>query len=134
VFKALSELYGQGAWDVVWRAGEVLFNEVARHEVIPATEPLGAMRALAAYLKRVGYIEQMKIDQPAPDELEYRMLRPIIAPGAFRLINEGGVPAHISTALMFAALKKLFGLRAELIGGPISQPDGWVMERWRLRR
>jgi hypothetical protein len=57
---------------------------------------------------------------------------PVILPGAERIIAEGGVPAHISTALMFAGLRKLFGLRAEMVGDPVFTPDGRAIERWKL--
>ena len=70
--------------------------------------------------------------QVAADELEYEMLEPAILPGAKRIIAEGGVPAHISTALMFAGLKTLFGLKAEMIGAPEFTADGRAIERWRL--
>jgi hypothetical protein len=60
------------------------------------------------------------------------MLDPVILPGAERLIAEGAVPAHISTTLMFALLKKRFGLRAEMVGDPDLRPDGLATERWRL--
>jgi len=36
------------------------------------------------------------------------------------------------TALMFAALRRLFGLRAEMIGDPVFTPDGRAIERWKL--
>lgn len=42
------------------------------------------------------------------------------------------VPAYISTMLMFALLKKRFGLAAEMVGEPDLRPDGRAVERWRL--
>lgn len=60
------------------------------------------------------------------------MLNPVILPGARRLLAEGAVPAHISTTLMFALLKKRFGLGAEMVGDPDLRPDGRALERWRL--
>ncbi|MFN2165730.1 MAG: hypothetical protein ACK2U9_05675 [Anaerolineae bacterium] len=60
------------------------------------------------------------------------MLNPVILPGAERLIAEGAVPAHISTTLMFALLKRCFGLRAEVVGDPVFSPDGRATERWQL--
>ncbi len=41
------------------------------------------------------------------------------------------MPAHISTTLMFALLKR-FGLGAEMIDDPDLRPDGRAIERWRL--
>jgi len=80
----------------------------------------------------VGYFADLEVRQTAEDELEYEMVEPVILPGAERIIAEGGVPAHISTALMFAGLRKLFGLRVEMIGDPVFTPDGRAIERWKL--
>ena len=60
------------------------------------------------------------------------MVDPAILPGAERIIAEGGVPTHISTAVMFAGLKKLFGLKAEMIGDPEFTDDDRAIERWKL--
>ena len=132
IYRAIWENWGDEAWKVVWRAGEVLFDEVHERLELNTTTPLAAMEGLAEYLVGVGYFADMKVRQTAADELEYEMFEPVILPGAERIIAEGGVPAHISTALMFAGLRKLFGLRAEMIGDPVFTPDGRAIEKWRL--
>lgn len=132
IYRAIWENWGDEAWKVVWRAGEVLFDEVHERLELNTTTPLAAMEGLAEYLVGVGYFADMKVRQTAADELEYEMFEPVILPGAERIIAEGGVPAHISTALMFAGLRKLFGLRAEMIGAPVFTPDGRAIEKWRL--
>jgi len=124
IYRAIWENWGDEAWKVVWRAGEVLFDEVH--------ERLAAMEGLAEYLVGVGYFADLQVRQTAEDELEYEMVEPAILPGAERIMAEGGVPAHISTALMFAGLRKLFGLRAEMMGEPVFTPDGRAIERWKL--
>jgi len=132
IYRAIWENWGQEAWRVVWRAGEVLFDEVSGQRDLDTSSPLAAMQGLARYLVDVGYFADMQVRQTAEDELEYEMVEPAILPGAQRIIAEGGVPAHISTAVMFAGLRKLFGLRAEMIGDPTFTEDGRAIERWRL--
>jgi hypothetical protein len=132
IYRAIWENWGDEAWQVVWRAGEVLFDEIHGSLNLSTASPLEAMRGLAAYLVRVGYLADMKVRQTAEDELEYEMVEPAILPGAERIIAEGGVPAHISTALMFTGLKRLFGLKAEMIGEPEFTADGRAIERWKL--
>ena len=134
IYRAIWEHWGQEAWKVVWRVGEVLFGEVRGQLHLETASPLAAMQELARYLVQAGYLADMQVRRVAEDELEYEMLEPAIVPGAKRIIAEGGVPAHISTALMFAGLKELFGLRAEMIGAPAFLPDGRAIERWRLFR
>ena len=132
IYRAIWENWGDDAWKVVWRAGEVLFDEIQSDLELDASSPLSAMRDLAEYLVDVGYFADLKVRQTAEDELEYEMLEPAILPGAERIIAEGGVPAHISTSVMFAGLRRLFGLKAEMIGDPIFTDDGRAIERWRL--
>lgn len=132
IYRAIWENWGDDAWKVVWRAGEVLFDEVHSELDLDTSSPLNAMGDLAQYLVDVGYFVDMEVRQTADDELEYVMVDPAILPGAERIIAEGGVPAHISTSVMFAALKELFGLKAEMIGDPEFTPDGRAIERWKL--
>ena len=132
IYKAIWENWGDEAWNVVWRAGEVLFDEIHEGLELDTSSPLEAMRGLAEYLVNVGYFEEMQVAQTDKDHLEYVMVAPAILPGAKRIIGEGGVPAHISTALMYAGLWKMFHTRAEVIGEPEFTDDGRAIERWRL--
>jgi hypothetical protein len=134
IYRAIWENWGDDAWKVVWRAGEVLFDEIESDLKLDTSSPLQAMQGLAQYLVDVGYFADMKVRQTAEDELEYEMVEPAILPGAERIIAEGGVPAHISTSVMFAGLKKLFGLKAEMVGEPVFTKEGHAIERWSLAR
>ena len=133
LYRAVWERWGDDAWYVVWRSGEVLFAQI-EPELGLATgdDPIAAVGKLAAYLRRVGYVQDIAVRPLGDYEWDYEMLDPVILPGAKRLLSEGAVPAHISTTLMFALLKKHFGLRAEMVGDPDLRPDGRAMERWRL--
>ena len=133
LYRAVWERWGDQAWYVVWRSGEVLFDEI-EHELglWPDDDPFTAMKRLADYLRRVGYVEDIGVRPIGEREWDYEMLDPVILPGAKRLLAEGAVPAHISTTLMFALLKKRFGLKAEMVGDPDLRPDGRAIERWRL--
>jgi hypothetical protein len=132
IYRAIWENWGDEAWKVVWRAGEVLFDDIHGKLDLDVSSPLTAMQGLADYLVNVGYFDDLQVRQIAEDELEYEMVAPAILPGAERIIAEGGVPAHISTALMFAGLRRLFGLKAEMMGEPEFTGDGRAIERWKL--
>jgi hypothetical protein len=133
LYRAIWERWGDEAWYVVWRSGEVLFDEIEPELGLQdGDNPFQAMQRLADYLRRVGYVEEIAVRPLSHDEWDYEMLEPVILPGAKRLIAEGAVPAHISTTLMFALLKKRFGLKAEMVGEPDLRPDGRATERWRL--
>jgi hypothetical protein len=133
LYRAVWERWGDDAWHVVWRSGEVLFDEIEDDLGLePNDDPFTAMQRLADYLRRVGYVEEIIVRPTSTREWDYEMREPVILPGAERLLAEGAVPAHISTTLMFALLKKRFALRAEMVGEPDLRPDGWATEHWRL--
>ncbi len=134
VYKAVTELFGnEQAWQLVWRSGKVMFEEICREKNLRITDPIEIMEKITEYLEEAGYSEKLAVRRTGEDSIEYEMLRPAIGPGAQRLIKEGAVPAHISTSVLFAALNK-FGLKAEIIGEPSFRPDGTAVEKWRLYR
>lgn len=132
VYRAIGENWGEEAWKVVWRAGEILFDEIEGELKLDMASPLAAVQEMARYLVSVGYLADAAVRQVASDELEYEMVGPAILSGAERLIAEGGVPPHISTAFIFAGLRKRFGLKVELVGQPVFTADGRAVERWKL--
>lgn len=132
LYRAVWERWGDDAWWVVWRSGEVLLEEIEKElDLELDAGPFPAMQRLADYLQRVGYVREIAVRPLSEDEWEYEMVDPVILPGARRLLDEGAVPAHISTTLMFALLKR-FGLRAEMTGEPDLRDDGRAIECWRL--
>jgi len=133
LYRAVWERWGGEAWYVVWRSGEVLFDLIEPGLDLQVDDDVfAAMRRLGEYLTRVGYVEQITVRQVSDNEWDYEMLDSVILPGAKRLLAEGAVPAHISTTLMFALLKKRYGLGAEMEGDPEFRPNGLAVERWRL--
>ena len=89
------------------------------------------MKRVAAWLKEMRYISDIEVRKTGVDTVEYVMSDPIITPGAKKLIEEGMVPPHVSTSLMFATLKR-YGYKAEMVGDPVFLDDGRVIEKWRL--
>lgn len=133
LYRAAGEKWGQEVWDIVWKAGEILLDEIAREHAIQGETPLGTLQNLARYLVDVGYVDHLDITPLSPTRLRYRMGRPVILEGARRLIEAHLPPPHISTALMFAALRRFHGLKAEMVGDPRFLPDGTAVEIWELR-
>lgn len=133
LYRAVWERWGDEAWYVVWRSGEVLYDEIEPELGLrPDDGPVSALQRLGDYLRRVGYVEGISVKPLSDEEWEYRMQNPVILPGAARLIADGAVPAHISTTLMFALLKKRYAMEAQMVGDPEFRADGWAIERWQL--
>ncbi|MFH0848930.1 MAG: hypothetical protein V1857_05460, partial [archaeon] len=62
IYKAATELFGnESAWRLVWRSGEVMFEEICREKALPITDPIEVMERIARYLEEVGYSERLTI-------------------------------------------------------------------------
>ncbi len=132
VFKAIGEKLGDESWKIVWRTGEILFDEIKEKIEFENKEPVEIVSSIANYLKKKGYFTDAKIIPLNDKEFEYWMKEPAIEKGAFKLIEEGCAPPHISTSLLFSALRNLANSELELIGKPEKRED-WVIERWKLK-
>ncbi len=130
IYRAVNEKIGEETWWIVWRAGEILLDELWGELGLSSLGLGEALKKLGEWLKSVGYVEDIEV-RLRDGEAEYIMTEPVITPGAKRLIDEGMVPPHISTSLLFALLKR-YGYRAEMAGDPVFLEDGRVLERWRL--
>jgi hypothetical protein len=132
IYLAAWEEWGAEAWKIVWRSGEIMFDEIEAGLDLDGTTWIEGLQRLADYLARVGYVRYISVRQVAEDRVEYDMADPAILPGAKRLVAIGAVPAHVSTTLMFALLARRYGLRAEMIGDPDLRDDGHAIEQWRV--
>lgn len=133
VFKSLGEKLGEESWKIVWRTGEILFNEIKDKIEFRKNEPVEVIRALAKYLKKVGYLKNSRIVPLNDEEFEYWMKEPAIEKGAFKLIEEGYPPPHISTSILFSALKTFTGSELLLAGNP-KRNGKWIVERWKIKK
>ncbi|MCS7374916.1 MAG: hypothetical protein NDF56_08050 [archaeon GB-1845-036] len=132
VYYAAYDLLKEKTWKIVWKAGEVVFNEIKdKLGITGGIDLFEALRRMADWLREMGYVEYIEVKRISEDEFEYIMKNPIITPGAKRLVEQGKVPAHISTALMFAILKQ-YNMKAEMIGKPKFLSDGRAIEKWKL--
>lgn len=134
IYKSIHELLGEDSWKVVWRSGEIMISELREELHLEQKTPFESMRLLGKYLEKVGYLDKIEVKQTGPDQLEYVMSNPVITRGAKRLLKEGAVPPHISTSLMFGALKSIFGMKAKMIGEPVFLNDGRAVERWKISK
>lgn len=133
VFKAIGERLGEGSWKIVWRTGEILFEEIKEKIGFEKEEPIEIFRAIAKYLKKTGYLKDVRIVSLNDYELEYWMKEPAIEKGAFKLIEEGFPPPHISTSILFSAIKNHTNFELKLMGNP-EVKDKWIVERWKIEK
>jgi hypothetical protein len=132
IYLAAWELWGEDAWKIVWRSGQIMLEEIEPQLALEGTTWLQGMQRLGDYLSRAGYVRSISVRQIDEDRMEYTMRDPAILPGAKRLVAMRAVPGHCSTTLMFALLAKWYGLGAEMIGDPELREDGDAIEVWRV--
>ena len=131
IYKAMTEVFGEESWKVVWRMGEIMLSDLEEDMNLSKTDPFLRLQKLADYLKRVGYAETIEFHKINDTEIEFRMANVATTKGMSRLLDNGDVPAHTSTSLFSAALSKI-GLKMEMIGKPTIFEDGSGFERWKI--
>lgn len=117
-YGAITELYGEKGWDVVWRAGELAWEEVKEQVNITKKEPMEVMKKVSEWLEKIGYAKKLNIVQTGKNELLYEMYAPIGRQSVTMLRKKYGdekpVKPHYSTTLLFAALKDVCHVKAEI--------------------
>lgn len=135
IYKAVSELFGEKGWQVIWRSGEIVFDELEKKLSFPKKEPLSVMKVLADYLADVGYVSKIEFRMIGDNVLEYDIYGPsFIRPAVLRLKAENGVLPHWSTVVMVAALKRLCGVKAETDATQPQLFKDFGRERWTLSK
>lgn len=138
LFSALNEIVGERTWEIVLRGGEYAFAEVKRRLGITERDPIALVRRLGGWLQDMGYA-RIEVEQTGEDEFLYHMYDTASRRGLRRIREERGddaVMAHWSTALMFAALKDMCDMGAEITHLKFAEEDkrGASVERWRLSK
>ena len=114
IYKAITEVSGEDGWKIMWRVGELAFDQIEPQLQFPSSEPLDVMRTVGDYLARVGYFEKIELELLPNGVLEYQMVNTATRDSARRLIEENAILPHWSTVLMVAALRKRCGIEAKM--------------------
>ncbi|MBS7609035.1 hypothetical protein KEJ19_00485 [Candidatus Bathyarchaeota archaeon] len=138
ICKAYSELYGKEAAEAFFhRVGEIGFQELRKMVEFPSSEPYDVLRTIAEFLERMGYMSKIKLTKVEENEVIIEMFGVSVTRSSIRLLKEGASPSHIMTNLMFAALKELSGIHADIYDLTLEQPSpetGYGREKWVLKR
>ena len=119
-----------------WRKGELMFDELQKKLNIPTGDPFTVAKALGDYLTKTGYAK-VEIHKVSDTQIRYDMGDVVMAPMVPIMRSRGRkVGPEVSTALFFAAFKKLCNVKAEHIPVPdylqVSIPEDMEREMWRL--
>lgn len=114
IYKAITEVSGEDGWKIMWRSGELMFEQIEPKLQFPNRDPLAVMRTVGEYLKESGYFEGIDMELLPGGVLEYQMFNTSTRPAAARLIQEDAILPHWSTVVMVAALRKICGVEAKM--------------------
>ena len=133
IYKAITELFGEEGWQVIWRSGEIAFDELRERLDITETEPLPLMSQIAKWLVDVGYIKDIQVSQPSEEDLIYEMEGAVLRPSVMKLRAANAVLPHWSSVILIAALRKMCGIEVEMDVQPEILSPTRSRERWKLR-
>lgn len=114
IYKAITEVVGDEGWKIMWRSGELMFEQIEPRLRFTSREPLAVMRTVGDYLKQSGYFEDIEMELLPGGVLEYQMINTATRPSAARLVEENAILPHWSTVVMVAALRKICGVEAKM--------------------
>jgi hypothetical protein len=138
VCKALSERYGkEAAADIFRRAGEIEFENLKKIVEFKGREPYDVLRTVGKFLEDMGYMAKISLTKVEENEVIIEMSGVSVIASSIRLTQEGASPSHIMTNLMFAALKDLCNVRADITDLTLEQPSaesGYAREKWVLKK
>lgn len=137
IYKAITEVSGEDGWKIMWRSGELAFDQIEPQLNFPSREPLDVMRTIGEYFAKVGYLERIDIDLKPNGLLEYEMFNTSTRPSVVKLLADNAILPHWSTVIMVAALRKVCGVEAKMEAHdhrPEMVSQTHSKERWILTR
>jgi hypothetical protein len=138
LFSALNEIIGKKTWEVVLRGGEHAFEEIKVRFGIDEKDPVALIKRIGGWLPDMGYA-RIRIEQTGENEFLYYMYDTASRRGLRKIRKEkgeGAIMAHWSTAIMFAALKDMCNMKAEISHLDFAEEDtrGASVEKWTLSK
>ena len=138
ICKAYMEYYGKEAGIGFFRrVGEIGFQELRKIVDFPSSDPYEVLKTVGEFLERMGYMSKIQLTKVEENEVVIEMFGVSVIKSSMRLIREGANPSHFMTNLMFAALKELSGIQADIYDLTLEQPSedtGYTKEKWVLHK
>lgn len=137
IYGAITELFGQKGWDVVWRSGEIAFDYIKKQLDIKEKEPFAVMKKVAQYLETIGYAKRLNVKKTGENQFIYEMYGPLGRESVSRLKKKYKDPVlpHYSTTFIFAALKDICNMKAEITHLQRAKPgEDPSTEKWVLSK
>jgi hypothetical protein len=126
------------AWEIALRGGEYAFAELKKRLNITEKDPISLVKLIGNWLEDMGYAK-IEIEQTEENVFHYSMYDTASRRGLRQIRKEKGddaIMAHWSSVLMFAALKDMCNLKAEISHLDFAKEDdkGASVEKWVLSK
>lgn len=135
---ALSRVIGKDEAAGVFRvAGEIAFTELKKSMDFKGMNPVAVLASIARFLEEAGYMARISLTRVTENEVIIEMYGVSVARSSKRLINEKASPSHFMTNLMFAALKDVCGVKADITDLDFDVPEKGLdhfREKWVLSK
>ncbi len=103
----------------------------------PSSDPYEVLRTVGKFLEDMGYMSKIRLTKVEENEVIIEMFGVSVIKSSIRLVEGGDSPSHFMTNLMFAALKEMSGVRADIYDLTLEQPSaetGYAKEKWVLKK
>ena len=138
ICKAYSEMHGKdAAVGFFRRVGEIGFQEMRKMVDFPSSDPYEVLKTVGEFLERMGYMSRIQLTKVEEGEVIIEMFGVSVVKSSISLVEGGASPSHFMTNLMFAALKEVSGVHADIYDLTLEQPSaetGYGMEKWVLEK
>ncbi|MFX0204041.1 MAG: hypothetical protein ACFFCW_48705 [Candidatus Hodarchaeota archaeon] len=138
IYSSINELFGKKGWGIVWRTGEIAFAELKKQGRITEKDPILLAQKIAKYLEEGGYGSRFVVHKMKENEFIYEIHDAAARPSVLRVKKKYGddaVLAHFATAIMFAALKDMCNMKAEISHLEVAPTEiGVTKEKWVLSK
>jgi len=138
ICKAYSETHGKDTAEGFFRrVGEIGFQELRRMVEFPSSDPYEVLKKVGGFLEGMGYMSKICLTKVEEDEVVIEMFGVSVIKSSIRLVEGGASPSHFMTNLMFAALKEVSGVHADIYDLTLEQPSaetGYAKEKWVLKK
>jgi hypothetical protein len=137
IYSAMVKIAGsKKQHEVVNLSGEILFSELKERLNLQEKDPVALVKALIAYLEKVGYFKKGEVEKIKENELLIHMHGAVCHDAVVKLKDEGAYPPHFFTTLAFAGLKSMFNMKVELTHLDLGskEPPYHTVEKWVLSK
>jgi len=138
ICKAYSERHGKDeAVGFFRRVGEIGFQGLRKMVDFKSSDPYEVLGTVGEFLEDMGYMSKIQLTKVEEDEVIIEMFGVSVIESSIRLTEGGASPSHFMTNLMFAALKEVSGVHADIYDLTLEQPSaetGYGREKWVLKK